>query len=474
MALIHSLQTSVHRPNEQALIGALIARDHGLPLSSVLLESMISPQDKGIFVAAGKALAIWLVFHVIWMHCLVVWKWTTPPINAPSFSDVQSTITAIDQRITVIEDLLEQEEDQMLRVEEARALLRRAQARLSVIQAPLDELQTSDDHLKGLSRLLEHLQDLSYYRSNGALLQSFVHAKTQLARLSGSDGQQTLPSIGEWGYLASVLPDMGLEEYSFRKLQDTCGKSVEEEEDDDEMDDDEVDHLESSDSTFYVDKLGLDQWLKQLNRELAKRHDDKDWPVSLDTSFQRLEIAYRATREKAQADVWKASKATLEVTRHGNMKEVPDICVQKSQAIAWTKVGLDAIRQDQDVRSLLLRELQKDNINVTGIILDAPLRLTPAPFDALAVPESVNLRQLLDTPLTKQAATWINQLIDLAGGHSDIVDRWIDEWVAAAGDLPDVGAAFVDRVLDKASKVDVAVPEFVKQSKAGLLLKKRD
>jgi ribosomal protein L12E/L44/L45/RPP1/RPP2 len=42
------------------------------------------------------------------------------------------------------------------------------------------------------------------------------------------------------------------------------------------------------------------------------------------------------------------------------------------------------------------------------------------------------LRYLLDTPLTKEAAKWIDTLVEAVEGHSDRLDHWVDAWHAYA------------------------------------------
>jgi hypothetical protein len=149
----------------------------------------------------------------------------------------------------------------------------------------------------------------------------------------------------------------------------------------------------------------------------------------------------------------------------GRGKEAPaPDCVQPSQVLGWIDAALDAHYRQRDVREALAAAVRQDDRlrgNATAVaaeLLSAARLppgfgagssyggggaggLSPPPplrFPALwqgrgrRLPHQPGLRLWLDTPLTRQAAAWIDALVEAAEGRSDAFDAWVDAVQARA------------------------------------------
>jgi hypothetical protein len=95
--------------------------------------------------------------------------------------------------------------------------------------------------------------------------------------------------------------------------------------------------------------------------------------------------------------------------------------------------------------------------------LDADL---DPPSQPLQEKKTVNLRHVLDTPLLKESSKWIDGIVDMLGGYSDVFDQFVDK--SAANDSS-VGLSLISKIQTLAGKVELPNLWSKVPSKAGIL-----
>ena len=131
-------------------------------------------------------------------------------------------------------------------------------------------------------------------------------------------------------------------------------------------------------------------------------------------------------------------------------------CAEPSHVLDMVEVGLDALYNKEDLRSALLQEIsQIDPEGAEGIILDAVLPLSQP---KIAQPETINLRQALDSELVSQSANWVDYIVEALGGYNDKFDHYLDS--LAASDQS-VGEILLGKFMALAGRVNLPHPRQV-------------
>ena len=131
-------------------------------------------------------------------------------------------------------------------------------------------------------------------------------------------------------------------------------------------------------------------------------------------------------------------------------------CAERSHVLDMVEVGLDALYNKEDLRSVLLQEIsQIDPEGAEGIILDAVLPLSQP---IISQPKTLNLRQALDSELVSQSANWIDYIVEALGGYNDKFDHYLDS--LAASDQS-VGEILLGRFMALAGRVNLPHPRQV-------------
>jgi hypothetical protein len=126
-------------------------------------------------------------------------------------------------------------------------------------------------------------------------------------------------------------------------------------------------------------------------------------------------------------------------------------CVSQQHVVSMVGEGLDALQRRLDLRRVLKKYLLSNfqEIAKKDLILDA---LLDPPFQPSRERETLNLRQILDTPLSKEWPKWVDSVVDMMSGYDDVLDQAVDR--LAAQDFS-VGQAVLSKIQTLAGKVEV-------------------
>jgi hypothetical protein len=140
-----------------------------------------------------------------------------------------------------------------------------------------------------------------------------------------------------------------------------------------------------------------------------------------------------------------------------------DDCIDTQFVYSLVEAGLSA----QNVGGVGIRDAllkRAGELNPTAakeVILDADLPLTK-PKDigrqtssSYSISSSINLRDVIDTPLLVKSIDWIDQFVDMIGGHNDNLDRYLDSWTAENNGGSSVGEAIVQHLLQRTGSINV-------------------
>ena len=145
------------------------------------------------------------------------------------------------------------------------------------------------------------------------------------------------------------------------------------------------------------------------------------------------------------------------VGEDGSVTSVDD-CVNPQLIHSLVESGLEAQMVGDDVRDALLRrlgELDRTAAKDDSLILDADLPPPSSKSSSSTSPSSstINLRDVLDTPILVKSIDWIDQLVDLVGGYNDNLDRYLDSLTDHGA--ASVGEVIIQRTLEQAGLINV-------------------
>lgn len=162
------------------------------------------------------------------------------------------------------------------------------------------------------------------------------------------------------------------------------------------------------------------------------------------------------SRQMEQAKL--ASTNTEAPTTFEEQSTVED-CVDRDYVADLVTAGLGAQLVGDEVREALLKVAIEHNPAVArddSLILDADLPLKkPVKDDASTEtsPTMINLREMIDSPLLVKSIEWIDQFVELIGGHIDRLDLYIDSLVDHGS--ASVGEVVVTGILERAGLVNI-------------------
>ena len=136
-------------------------------------------------------------------------------------------------------------------------------------------------------------------------------------------------------------------------------------------------------------------------------------------------------------------------------------CASEEQILELIEVGLTSIYRQDDLRRALTNTVRQMDPSVAQeLILDADLPLAaptpPEPSD------TVNLAHVIDTPALQALKGVIDKVVDVSGGYSETLDRYLDSVVGHKND-EGVGHMAVSSLLQKASKINLPHPQKIVQ-----------
>ena len=215
----------------------------------------------------------------------------------------------------------------------------------------------------------------------------------------------------------------------------------------------------SADDQALVDELV--QSVRVLLQERDLDEVNNPWKTALYDTRQELEqfyqekVAIAFNQLKYLGNKYKRSlKKKLSAAAESSVAAA-DCPVTQQTVLTMVEAGLDALYRQQDLRQAIgvsasSSGLEEDSHVILDAVLDEPWKPPRAPY-----PEHVNLRHVVDKPVLKLVAQWIDNGLDLMGGYSDFVDSRID---AMTGGRDDFGQVLMEYLLELSEKVNVPVP----------------
>lgn len=144
-------------------------------------------------------------------------------------------------------------------------------------------------------------------------------------------------------------------------------------------------------------------------------------------------------------------------------------CIDEEVVNAVITAGLNAQTAHTDVRDALRKTILEldDEASDEELILDADLDSfgevsASKSRDRDPLP-SINLRELIDSPLLMKSIDWVDVLVDIFGGYNDDLDQYLDSLTMLHG-TNSVGEILVESLLERAGKIgDVDVEKYVSE-----------
>lgn len=131
-------------------------------------------------------------------------------------------------------------------------------------------------------------------------------------------------------------------------------------------------------------------------------------------------------------------------------------CVDIEHVLEIVEEGLLVLHRHEDLRSALQQKIVQLDPKAKDIILDADF-----PMMQPTIPErdTINLRRILDTALMTKIANWIDQLVEIGGGHNDALDHFLDSFAGRES----VGEKLVRLLFETSGRVEIPHPQKVLQ-----------
>jgi hypothetical protein len=297
--------------------------------------------------------------------------------------------------------------------------------------------------LPQVTKLFSDLPDLSVH-SKGAMVQSLRMAKDEL--------QQHLLDP-DWHLLSSFFKNKQWTQFDFETTFNATCRTARQ----------GAPKYNSSLAQQLADTISA-RIQNRLAPTATKQNQQQYWHyVFLEATAARIEQAFESIAKRVVANVQLAlqndasylerkSNSSIDANNNNN-----SACARAEQAVGWLEAGLDAYSKRQSVRQALARAIGYDSVVLldkdasVGVFVDRP--------PPRSVPDTINLRRALDKPLTRQAAKWVDQLLDLTGGYSDFIDQKMD---ALSQGRDDLGSLLIEYLLNLAGAVEIPVPEHVR------------
>ena len=432
--------------------------------------------------AATKAVAFWVGFYVVWAHCLVVWKWMTPPEPAASQQYYTATShqnhgtannpvngTTADHEISEqLQRILEELEVAIADARESNVVLQEQVAELGEWTSQVEQIiitmakhvphqpSSSTSHHLEMSnvRKLLQLSDLSALNESSDEAAQYLVARAiheleqwlvELPARTANANEEDDP----WNTVASFFStnDFPPRRPLTRRSSMACANSMAATQDGD-------DHPIRRQPT----QFDLEQAEAIVQESFLAQKDALGLPVSFAETVERRRQAL-LNAAAAAASTMSASTNRSQAPHHHNDND-DTACLQSIRdVLPWLQAGLEAVYKKQDVRQALLEALEADGIDTSRILLDADLKNHKDPA-TLPPSSTINLRQVLDQPTLHEWSVVVDRFLDWVSGRNDSLDELLDQWVYAhvpseTDDDRVVGRKLVSLLLREAGRVEI-------------------
>lgn len=474
---------------------------------------MLSPQQQLRYQKIGKAAFLgtlfWIGIYTSMILFYILVKWATFPqlmsddpalvIAAQVKIDLANGIPNHDDFLQLVEEIntVKQQKVDQIKQQQAQEFLNTMQTSFMKLQR---QLITEDTSILGakkatktakslhIANLLEYeslsnITDATFDSMTGKILRELEELITNQEELDWSAITKLLHQSDEQNFPRKEI--LSKEEMYSR----TCPTEIpEEEEEEDESDEeDDSDNATKLDLTKYANNDDLEELIQSIEEAIEQRKEENELidlffienNGSLNKQLQSAIESLSNALDDANSFVMAASKEAAQkggktlakqkmkdaLLHHHNI----DIshCLEEDDLFALIDVGLDALHRKKNLRSTLLAKFQElDPEEASNLILDADLSAEPMLPDAVNNPTKVNARRFIDTPILKQSAAVVDQILELMSGYNDWFDQQLDKFAeksdGGSGQRTSLGKAFATSILKHTGRLDIPLPESVR------------
>lgn len=420
-----------------------------------LLDAMNSQQP--VFRAASLGIGLfftgYLILFLMGVHLFVFWKWdiaesfkaVPSKFDATSLDrlseDPDASIRILDQRMADIQGRLIRHQDTYKKASELLVSLK-SMDKWTVPQMPkimmmsnITSQSTDLAQTKYFYPFLDALPDglENAFLTPSKLKQEIYSATNELLDLTKTD------SNVRWEEVVLFFKSHQWKSIDWSYFDGSRYCSQEE---------------EALEDQAFVDEL-IDA-AREAIHEREEEESSNDWKVAwMETKeeideFYSKQLSIAQSRLKYLGDTLKRkTKKTGDAATIVSTSAV-ECPLDRERVMALVEGGLDALYRRKDLREAVGGMTAEESVVIMDTRVDEPWKPASPPF-----PETVNLRRIIDKPLLKQVALWIDNALDLMGGYSDFVDSRIDSLTQGRDDF---GSILIDYLLQLSGRVDVPVP----------------
>lgn len=435
----------------------------------------------------GTALLYWVGFYAIIVHLFVIWKWESYAVS-PRTSVVsqtkKETVTLYEDQSNMWSQITQATKSE---IEATQTMMRSIGSKQALLQQSLDDMIQTLDNLVEKQKNLENLEnEVSLLTENLVIFRDGTEAPEQV--LGYFEGLAAVPDLGE----IKNLPDLkraftlvidGLDKqmnrvdevewsalnrlfagikHPERVSEMTACPEIPEQNKEEEKEEPKSDVTITQTNETVLTEEDLVARQEEIRAIWDQVYEDKPLPVT-DNEIKRLEnvrqklvdawlVQVQASYDKSIDSLEEAIANALEtMPDEETVEEEPvheDVnCAKTNDVLAVLETGIEAMYRKQDLQEALQKAMSARDPELRNVILDADLPMGESRPEIVG---PATLRQYLDVAmLTHDVPGWIHGLLDLTGGHWDVLDNAIDRLPENAGEVA------VKNVLVHAGKYDL-------------------
>jgi hypothetical protein len=417
---------------------------------------MTNGAPSSVASAAFRALAAWLVIHVVISQLMVIPKWNLSSKNVVK-SEQQEVVVETPEPAVTINDTLAKEKEKA----EMEKTRQEQQQRIQLVQRLIDDAkEVQSRHEQVVASTVQHLEGL--------------RDKVMKPLSRGEPPAQPSLVSPRLVFFKELLELATLSDIDETKLLELSRRMKE-----------EVDTIVMTNATVSWPDVSSVVTARYERRDPEPRSCPSTTTPQVDPSFARESHLYqqfqqteKALKRRAEAmppllhpdavteELQRQASNPPPETKQGEDDGDDRMCVSQQDVVDMMDEGVNAIQRRLDVRRVLTNHLLSTfDVSEADLILDAPLD-PPTQNMPATKPITLNLRQVMDTPLLKEMERWIDAALDHVGGHFDSLDQLVDK---LAADNSSVGKALMSKLQTLAGKVEIPNVWAQVPTKAGIL-----
>lgn len=410
---------------------------------------------------AKRAAVAWLVVYVIMLVCLLAYRWQTKGYYQAEYErklaaleNITMSTRKVEPWWTVqekkVEEAIESIRELKRAQEEKFRGLRQQEKTLEKMKAEIDQLDISvggsSEKVVKTSPSLNSLLDraaLKQIPNTKALSYLFNQAVDDLKAIVSLSESESVDWEAIQNTLSSEFPDRVA---SSQESSETLNCPT--------ANNDQGASASIPDEAARMSDL--EEQVKEVYAVLNNRAKLREGaiaeallPETADRLNDSIEKRINETLNMIVSTVTAGSKASRDKRSTGS-------CVDEEDILGIVEEGLLALQMHADLRNVLRKKIVELDPSASTIILDADL---PPPTPKIPARDSMNLRQIIETPIVFKLAGAIDIFVEMVGGYNDQLDQWLD---SVAGGRKSVGEMVVRQFLEESGKLEIPTVEAAK------------